>query len=90
MVNPTLDDCREKVAEHIEALRDYARKTLVKGEPLSRLDRVDKSVRLNELINLGHSFKLTVKEMVTLILKDISRQPAGCNCHSCASRESRA
>ncbi|MCH7800475.1 MAG: hypothetical protein IIC24_02915 [Chloroflexi bacterium] len=90
MVSPTLHDSNEKVADHVEALQAYARKVLVDGKPLSRLELVDKSVRLSEFVNLGNSFKLTVKEMIALILKDIYHQPIRCGCHSCVSREARA
>lgn len=90
MTSPTLNDSNEKVAEHLEVLRGYARKVLVDGEPLSHLEQVDKSVRLSEFVNLGISFKLTLKEMIALILKNVYHKPTRCGCHSCVSRETRA
>ena len=90
MTDSAPQDSNEKVADHLKALRAYARKALVDGKPLSRLELVDKSVRLSEFVNLGNSFKLTVKEMIALILKDIYHQPIRCGCHSCVSREARA
>jgi hypothetical protein len=86
MTNITANPSHEKAAEHLEALRGYARKSLAGEEPPSRLEWVDKSVRLSEFVTLGNSFKLTVKEMVALILKDVYHQPSQCGCHSCMSR----
>ena len=86
MASPSLYDSHTKVADHLETLRGYAHKSLVEGKTLSRLEHVDKSARLSEFVTLGSSFKLTVKEMIALILSDIYHQPTGCGCHSCASR----
>ena len=88
MASPALYESHQKVADHLEALRGYARKAIVDDEPLSRLEQADKSVRLSEFVTLGNSFKLTVKEMIALILSDIRHEPtaSGCGCHTCASR----
>ena len=89
MASAALHDSRQKVTDHLEALQGYAQKTLVDGDALSSSEAADKSARLSEFVTLGNSFKLTVKEMVVLILGEISYHPAGCGCHSCAARGSR-
>ena len=86
MANAALHDSRQKVADHLEVLQGYAQKALVDGDALSRSEAAGKSARLSEFVTLGNSFKLTMREMVVLILGDISHQPTGCGCHSCASR----
>ena len=89
MASAALYDSRQKVADHLEALQGYAQKALVDGDALSCSENADKTARLSEFVTLGNSFKLTVKEMIVLILGDISHQPTGCGRHSCASRWSR-
>lgn len=89
MSSTTPDQHHEKLTEHIEILHGYARQTLIDGASLSATEMSDKADRFGELVELGQSFKLTLKEMVALILKDIYHRPTGCRCHSCSARRAR-
>ena len=77
---------REPVTEHLEALRKYARKTLVHGQNLTRLEQVDKATRLKRFQAIGRSFQLTGSEMTRLIFKGLFRESRSCGCPTCQAR----
>ena len=77
---------RDQVTEHLEALRRYARKTLVRGQKLTRLEQVDKAARLKEFRAIGRSFQLTGNEMTRLIFKGLFRGSRSCGCPTCQAR----
>ena len=89
MARATSEDPRETVAQHLEALHGYARKSLVHGERLTEGEQADKAVRLEELMAVGTSFKLTQSEMTNLIFRGMLRDRLRCGCPSCSARESR-
>ena len=76
----------DQVTEHLAALRTYARKTLVHGRKLTRLEQVDKETRLTHFRAIGKSFQLTGNEMTRLIFKDLFRGPRFCECPTCKAR----
>jgi regulatory protein YycI of two-component signal transduction system YycFG len=86
MTHPTLNDPRDTVAEHLKALKAYVKKNLVHGEELTEAEKADKSTRLVEFVAIGDSFRLTEKEMVQLIFRDMLREPKQCGCPSCRAR----
>lgn len=77
---------RDLVTEHLEVLRHYARKSLVEGQKLSRLEKVDKTIRLDHFRTIGRSFQLTGSEMTRLIFKGLFRGPRFCGCPTCQAR----
>ncbi|HAL46977.1 MAG: hypothetical protein FI707_10115 [SAR202 cluster bacterium] len=86
MTHTELNDPRDAVAEHLKALKGYAKKNLLHGEELSEAEQADKSTRLIEFVAIGSSFRLTEKEMVQLIFRDMLREPKQCGCPSCRAR----
>lgn len=82
-------DPSETVAQHLEALHGYARKSLIHGEKLTDVEQADKATRLEELMAVGTSFKLTESEMTSLIFRGMLRGQIRCGCPSCSARESR-
>ena len=89
MARETSKDPRDTVAQNLEALHGYARRSLVHGEELTESEQTDKAARMDELMAVGTSFKLTQSEMINLIFRGILRGQKRCGCASCSARESR-
>ena len=85
----TSSDPRETVAQHVEALHGYARKALVHHEKLTDEELADKAARIEDLLEVGESFKLTQREMTTLVFRGLLRDQKRCGCPACTARESR-
>ena len=64
--NPT-----ELMTQHFTILREYGRRVLMNEEELLPDEEQDKSVRMNEFIAIGTSYRCTEKEMVGLLYKGI-------------------
>ena len=63
MINATSKGSGENFVEHLVKIRAYAIKTLIQGEELTQEELADKSARMDELMTISHSFRLTKKEM---------------------------
>ncbi len=86
-----LKNPKEVVAEHVEALRDYAKRVIVRSGSLSVDEDVDRSSRLDEFFAVGSSFDLTEREMVFELYRGILSEPQrlGCDCATCRHRTDR-
>ena len=82
-------DPRDAVAQHLEALHGYARKSLIHGEKLTEVEHADKAARMEELMAVGTTFKLTQSEITNLIFRGMLRDKLRCGCPSCSARGSR-
>jgi hypothetical protein len=52
----------------------YRIKSLIQGEELTQEELADKSARMDELMAISHSFRLTQKEMTKFIFKGLFRK----------------
>ena len=75
------------VAEHVDALRDYAERVIVRGGSLGVDEDMDRSSRLDEFFAVGSSFDLTEREMVVQLLGELRR--LRCDCPTCRHRAGR-
>lgn len=73
MTSLILVDPKDLMAQHPAALRDYARRVMVHGENLSPEEEGDKDRRMEEFLTAGRSFRLTDREMVSLIYRGLLR-----------------
>ena len=89
MARATSKDPRDIVAQHLEALQGYARRSLIHREKLTEAEHADKASRMEELMAVGTSFKLTQSEMTNLIFRGMLRDQKRCGCPTCSARESR-
>ena len=89
MQRATSKDPRDTVAPNLEALHGYARRSLIHGEKLTEAEQADKAARMDELMAVGASFKLTQNEMINLIFRGMLRGEKRCGCPSCSARGSR-
>ena len=86
MASTSSIDARDMIREHQAALKRYASRALVHGESLEDADEVDKDHRMEELMALGNSLKLTKREIVDLVLGELFVVRRGCGCPTCRSR----
>ena len=63
----------QRMAQHLAALRVYAKRVLEDGDALSIQEEQDKAVRLREFITMAGSYRCTEKEIVSLIYKGCFR-----------------
>ncbi len=73
----------ELVAQHREALVEYARRALVYGEFLDQSEADDLAIRMQEYMAVGTSFKCTKRELVMLLYRGLFRGKRGCDCFTC-------
>ncbi|MDA1349764.1 MAG: hypothetical protein O3A47_13010 [Chloroflexi bacterium] len=83
------NDPRELMAEHLDVLRDYAKRVVVSSDVLAVSEEEDKNQRMGEYLAIGESFDLTYSEMVGQIFKGLHKAQKGCGCPTCRSRASR-
>jgi len=63
----------QKMAQHLAALRGYARRVLEDGDALSIHEEQDKTVHLREFTAMAGSYRCTKKEIVGMIYKGCFR-----------------
>ena len=88
MTSLVIVDSRKLLARHQLALLEYARRVILHGDMLSHHEEIDKSYRMMEFMAIGNSFKLTAREMVYLIYRELFTAKRGCGCGSCTPAES--
>ena len=64
-------DPKELMNQNLATLRGHARQALVQAQPLDATEEADRATRIEEFFALGSSFRLTEKEMVILLYKDL-------------------
>jgi len=81
-----LKDPKRTAAEHLEMLREYARKAVVHDEKLTEEEEADRVDRMQEFQAIGTSFKLTGREMVVVLYKGLLTGKRSCGCPSCKQK----
>ena len=79
-------DLKVTFTEYLESLRVYAKRVILRGDSLTRAEELDKKTRMDLLLAIGRSFKLTKKEMVAMMLEGNRQGPLSCNCTTCRAR----
>ena len=86
MTTPALKDPKKTAEEHVEKLREYARKVLVHGEALSEEEEADRASRMLEFHAIGNSFNLTDHEMVVILYKGLLTGKRSRGCPTCRQK----
>ena len=86
MTSLSLKDPRKLVAEHLAALRKYAKRVLVQGQSLNAAEDADRENRMREYLAIGSSFNLRAREMVAHLYKGLLIESARCDCTTCRNR----
>ena len=71
MSSPTSTDRIEQFFHHLAILKEYAKRVIVSGNPLTPEEEQDRVDRIQEFLNIGLSFDLTEKEMVTILYREL-------------------
>lgn len=71
MSSPSSTDRIEQFFHHLAILKEYARRVIVTENPLTPDEEQDRAERIQEFLNIGYSFDLTEKEMVTILYREI-------------------
>ncbi len=67
MISPFVSRTRPSMAQHLTALRGYAKRALLYGEELTPSEAADKAKRMRELFSMLSSLKLTKRDTVLLL-----------------------
>ena len=70
MAFPTSTDSIELFFQHLATLKEYAERVLIGGEIIDEREDADKLYRMQELFDIGGSFDLTEKDMVTILYRE--------------------
>jgi hypothetical protein len=74
---------REPISEHLEILREYARRVILDGDSLSPAEEAHKEAIFQRIAELGGSFRMTEREMVSLMLRGVFVDAPPCWCSTC-------
>ncbi len=61
----------EQFFNHLATLKGYAKRVVVGGRDLNEAEEEDRLARIREYIEIGISFDLTQKEMVTILYREM-------------------
>lgn len=86
MTNLALADPKLLLRQHGSAIKDYAERAVVCGEDLNTDEWEDLRGRMKEFLAMGNAFKLTEKELVCSLYKELFAPRRGCGCHGCRAR----
>ena len=86
MTTMALREAKELVAKHVKVLEGYAHRVLEQREPLSETEEADRERRISEFQAMGSCLKLTQREMVALVYRDLFESRRSCGCPTCRSR----
>ncbi len=78
---------RVRLAQHLVVVRGYARRVILHGETLTPDEELDKARRIRECMELGSSFELSEKEVVSLLYKEVFGHVKKCNCPTCQAQQ---
>lgn len=70
MNSSVLTDPKERMVNHLAALKKYADQVLTRGEFLMPWEEADKSVRMEDFFDIGVSFQCTHRELVSAIIRE--------------------
>ena len=70
MQSSVLTNPKERMGNHLATLKKYAERVLAQGENLMPWEEADKAARMENLFDIGASFKCTHRDLVSLIIRD--------------------
>ena len=88
MASLAVRDPNQLMAQHQEALRKYALRTVKSDEALPDYEEEeeDKALRMREFLAIGSTFGLSDKEMVVQLFRGLFSFKRGCDCPGCRTR----
>ena len=70
MTSSVLINQKERMGNHLVALKKYAERVLIQGEYLMPWEEADKHARMDDFFEIGASFKCTHRDLVSVIIRD--------------------
>lgn len=70
MERSVLSEPKERMGNHLIVLKKYAERVLTEGEYLMPWEEADKTVRMDDFFDIGASFKCTLRDLVSVIIRD--------------------
>ena len=61
----------EQFFNHLATLKEYAKRVVISDGDLSKAEEEDRLARIRKYIEIGDSFDLTQKEMVTILYREM-------------------
>ena len=77
----------ELLSEDLSALKSYAERIIVKGDALTDDEENDREFRFREFAEIGDSFNLSERDMVTMMFEGIFHKGPKCDCAECRAGE---
>ena len=65
LINP-----KERMENHLAALKQYAERVLAQGDFLTPWEEADKAARMEDFFDIGASFECTHRDLVSIIIRD--------------------
>ena len=73
----------ELFSDHLSALKSYAERVIVNGDVLTDDEENDREFRFREFADIGDSFNLSERDMVTMMFEEIFHQGPRCDRAEC-------
>lgn len=61
----------EQFFHHLASLKEYAKRTMLTGDNLTEEEERDRADRMLEFMEIGGSFDLSEKDMVTILYREM-------------------
>ena len=71
------------LSDDLSALKSYAERIIVRGDILTEDEEDDREFRFREFAEIGDSFNLSERDMVTMMFEGIFHQGPKCDCAEC-------
>ena len=70
-------------AGHLSVLRGYARRAIIEMRKLTDTQELEKERRFEKFVELGGFYRMTEREMVSLLLRGVVNDSTKCWCSRC-------
>ena len=73
----------DPMASHLSVLRSYARLAIIEERALTDAQELEKELRFEKFVELGGFYKMSEREMVSLLLRGVVNDSSKCWCSRC-------
>ncbi len=73
----------DPLAGHLSVLRGYARRAIIEERTLTDAQQLEKEQRFEKFVELGGFYRMTEREMVSLLLRGVVNDSTKCWCCKC-------
>ena len=73
----------DPLASHLSVLRSYARLAIIEERTLTDVQELEKERRFKKFVELGGFYRMSEREMVSLLLRGVVNDSSKCWCARC-------